>query len=210
MKNARQVLWGIIIALVSIIFILGGVVLSLAEGNSQAHSATQTPSPTQTLWVPSTETPTPIVVAFLPSVTDTLPAAAPLSPIAPTDTVVQPTTVPGTASSTPPSNAAASTPTNTRPPASATRAATTCGAPANWVTYTVKPGDTLYKLSYRYGVTVEGLEQANCLGGSTLLQVGQKLRVPPVQPPPPTSPAATSTPLPPSATPYTPLPTSLP
>jgi LysM repeat protein len=88
--------------------------------------------------------------------------------------------------------------------------ATTCGAPANWGNYIVKPGDTLYGLSLRFGATVSALQRANCLGESTLLKVGQKLRVPPGPSVPPTVPVPTSIPSSPTQTPFTPLPTSLP
>ncbi len=53
-----------------------------------------------------------------------------------------------------------------------------CGAPYNWVVYYVQPGDTLYRLSVFYRVTVAELQRANCLGSSTLLHTGQLLYVP--------------------------------
>ncbi|MGE5581973.1 MAG: LysM peptidoglycan-binding domain-containing protein [Bacillota bacterium] len=43
--------------------------------------------------------------------------------------------------------------------------------------YTVRPGDTLYLLSQKYGVSVNALKQANNLSGSTLW-VGQQLKIP--------------------------------
>jgi LysM repeat protein len=54
-----------------------------------------------------------------------------------------------------------------------------CGAPHSWIVYTVRPGDTLYRLSIAYGITVAELQRANCLGSSTLLHTGQLLYVPP-------------------------------
>ncbi|MGD0751808.1 MAG: LysM peptidoglycan-binding domain-containing protein [Anaerolineales bacterium] len=53
-----------------------------------------------------------------------------------------------------------------------------CGAPYGWIVYTVQPGDTLYRLSVAYGITVADLQRANCLGSSTLLHTGQLLYVP--------------------------------
>lgn len=53
-----------------------------------------------------------------------------------------------------------------------------CGAPAGWVQYTVQPGDNLYQISLRYGLSVAQLQSANCLGTSTLIYGGQKLWVP--------------------------------
>ena len=43
--------------------------------------------------------------------------------------------------------------------------------------YTVQPGDTLYGIASRYGVTVDALVQANNLQGG-YIYVGQQLRIP--------------------------------
>ena len=43
-----------------------------------------------------------------------------------------------------------------------------CGRPAHWVLYVVRPGDTLYGLSDRFGATMEAIRRANCLIGDTL------------------------------------------
>lgn len=70
-----------------------------------------------------------------------------------------------------------------------------CGAPPGWVMYRVQRGDTLYALSQLLHVTVKQLQQANCLGSSTLIRTGQTLFVPfiPVRPVKPT-PAPTDAP----------------
>lgn len=60
----------------------------------------------------------------------------------------------------------------------ATEVAEECGPPEGWVFYTVQVGDTLSLLGRLFGVTVEDLQFANCLGSSTLIRVGQKLYVP--------------------------------
>lgn len=65
-----------------------------------------------------------------------------------------------------------------------------CGAPAGWIQYTVRSGDTLFKISQLYRTTVSQLQQANCLGGSTTIFTGQKLWVPNV---PTSTPAITAT-----------------
>ena len=87
--------------------------------------------------------------------------------------------------------------------------ATRCLPPRGWVKYTVKPGDTLTRLSGLYRVSVWELRQANCLA-SDFIRAGQRLYVPNVatstftdvpEQPQPTQPIL------PSAT-YTPLPTS--
>jgi LysM repeat protein len=85
-----------------------------------------------------------------------------------------------------------------------------CGAPAGWVVYIVRPGDTLYSLGRELGVSVSQLQMANCLGSSTKIITGQSLWVPflPVRTPVPTftpvlpaTPTSTSTFLPPTARP---------
>ncbi|GAB4491118.1 MAG: hypothetical protein OHK0031_14360 [Anaerolineales bacterium] len=53
-----------------------------------------------------------------------------------------------------------------------------CGAPFGWVIYYVQPGDTLYRISLLYQVSVAELQRANCLGASTYIYNGQQLRVP--------------------------------
>jgi LysM repeat protein len=54
----------------------------------------------------------------------------------------------------------------------------TCGAPRGWVIYSVQAGDTLYKLSVIFGITINQLQVANCLGSSTNIYTGQRLYVP--------------------------------
>lgn len=54
-----------------------------------------------------------------------------------------------------------------------------CGPPANWSTYTVAAGDTLYAISLHYRISWQQLMQANCLTTS-YIKTGQALRVPTV------------------------------
>lgn len=79
-----------------------------------------------------------------------------------------------------------------------------CGPPYGWITYVVKPGDNLYRISLAFGVEVRQLKLANCLtsdairAGQTLFVPNIATRVPTVteipteEPPPP----ATETPQP--------------
>jgi len=53
-----------------------------------------------------------------------------------------------------------------------------CGQPHGWGLYYVQPGDTLYHLGMIFNTTVSALQQANCLGNSTYIYVGQQLYVP--------------------------------
>ncbi|RPI35173.1 MAG: LysM peptidoglycan-binding domain-containing protein [Chloroflexota bacterium] len=98
-----------------------------------------------------------------------------------------------------------------------------CGPPPGWIFYTVNPGDTLYRISQMYGITVDQVQFANCLNNNTLIRPGQRLYVPnvpvrtPVVPPTPVpspTPEPTETPEP-SSTPQpvpsdTPVPTNTP
>lgn len=67
-----------------------------------------------------------------------------------------------------------------------------CGPPPGWVVYYVQPGDTLWNISIRVGVSVEAIRQANCLRDYTL-RVGQPLYLP--FRPAPLTPTATLSPL---------------
>lgn len=187
MKNARPVLWGIIIVLAIIIFILGAVLLSVVEAriNTKPPAVPATATATATLPVMS---PVPVLPSPTPlSPTPTVPAA----PIA-SDTQMALPTLPILPSVTPGYQASAT--------------AVSCGTPYGWVTYIVQAGDTLYRLSLAYDITVTRLQQANCMGTSTLLTTGQTLFVPPGAPETPIY--FTPVVIPTSTIP--PLPTSLP
>lgn len=71
-----------------------------------------------------------------------------------------------------------------------------CGPPPGWVRYTVQSGDTLYRLSLNFGVSISQLQVANCLGSSIYIQAGQNLFVPNIPtrtPSPSSSPSPTAT-----------------
>lgn len=88
-----------------------------------------------------------------------------------------------------------------------------CGPPPGWVRYFVQPGDTLWNLSVRLGVSVEAIRLANCMT-DYVLRVGQPLYLPAY--PPPLTPTGTATRWPtltPTASPtpsHTPTPTGTP
>ena len=71
-----------------------------------------------------------------------------------------------------------------------------CGPPYGWVLYTVRPGDTIFRLSLAFGISQDMLLRANCMSGTSLL-AGQTLFVPNV---PTRVPSPTRTPIPPTAT----------
>ena len=53
--------------------------------------------------------------------------------------------------------------------------ATTCGPD---VTHTVAPGENLFRIALRYGTSVAAIQQANGLGSSNVIFVGQQLAIP--------------------------------
>lgn len=73
--------------------------------------------------------------------------------------------------------------TSTSPAAGSTPSvsstAATCGPPFGWVkTYTVQPGDTLFRIAFNHYTTTAALQRANCKGSSTNISPGEKLWVP--------------------------------
>ncbi len=222
MQSLRQIGAGILLAIVSVVIVMGGLALALAEGGM-----TPTISPTDT---PTENTQPGEIISISPTLplltfTDT--------PQGPSPTVTASLTPPPTLINCPPpagwlpiiiqsydtldslaqtygvtvellrinncllndqliANAILYVPPQ---PTSTLRP---CGAPSNWVSYTVVAGDTLYRISLLYRVSVSELMQANCLNTS-VIRAGQNLRVPNV--PTSTAPASTYTPIPtPTAT----------
>jgi LysM repeat protein len=200
MQSLRQLGGGVIIAIFSVILVIGGIFLSLAETLPPPATPTQIP-PTLPLSFPT------------PTFTSTqLPT---LQSETPTDTA------------SPPPTAILSSPISCTPPAGWIRIVTTtgdniyalaqryktsaenlsaancltsadlpggfalyvppiptvtvipCGPPAGWVkAYIVQPGDNLYRIALSYGLTFPQLQRGNCMGSSTTIYVGQRLWVP--------------------------------
>jgi hypothetical protein len=75
---------------------------------------------------------------------------------------------------------------------------TTCIPRADWtVTYNIQRGDTLFAVAQRFNLTLQQLQQANCISDPNLIQVGQALRVPfqlATSVPPTTAPVGSPTP----------------
>jgi LysM repeat protein len=198
MKNFQQALQGIAIALASIVLLLGGFSLSLAEGGMTK------PFPTAAPTIPQPPTPTPTWGAFIPPAESYTPAPPTWTPSLPPP----PTSCPPPAGWIPYQVQAGDTldalaahyrltsaalgQANCLPassgllpgvvvyvPRGATQTPLPCGGQPGWIVYTVRPGDTLYRLAQAYGISVTALQQANCLGNSTLLHTGQTLSLPP-------------------------------
>lgn len=63
-----------------------------------------------------------------------------------------------------------------------------CTIPENWIAYIIQRGDTMFRLSRRFGLTVEELAAANCIEDPNNITAGQFLFAPPgsnVTPQPP-------------------------
>jgi LysM repeat protein len=73
---------------------------------------------------------------------------------------------------------------------------TVCSPSRSWAPYIVRAGDTLQKIASFYKISVKDLQQANCMGRSTLIYAGGRLLVPYAYPVQPELPQATSTPAP--------------
>ena len=162
MSSLRQVGTGLLYALVSVVLVVGGLSLALAEGGLPAL-----PPPTATL---------------IPSVTQVPPSATqPEASTTNTEAAAVPTTQPAIViTATQPRPAATNTlrplPTITRQAYSPTMSA--CGPYYGWVrTYTVKSGDTLFHIATLYRTTVTALQTANCRS-STTIYPGELLWVP--------------------------------
>ncbi|HJR82192.1 MAG TPA: LysM peptidoglycan-binding domain-containing protein [Anaerolineales bacterium] len=199
MQSLRQLGIGVIIAIFSIILVVGGIMLALNETALPLSTPTQLP-PTLPL-----EFPTPTATAS-PSLSET-----PAETTTPTSTLLAAT--PTQCNPNPPAgwirilseagdtiysvaqryktSAESLTEANCLQsaelpaglalyvPPVPTITVIPCGPPAGWVrTYTVQRGDTLFRIALSYGTTVSQLQRANCMGSSTIIYAGQRLWVP--------------------------------
>lgn len=65
------------------------------------------------------------------------------------------------------------------PVASTATSIPTCTPRSDWnFAYVVQSGDTMFQIAQRFGVSVEVLQQANCISNVNQIQVGQTIRVP--------------------------------
>lgn len=230
MQALRQLGGGLIVAIFSVILVIGGIFLSLAETLPPPATPTQIPptfpqsfpTATQTATTidfPATDTQTPTSLA--PTLTD------PASPTACTpppgwirittgagDTVY---TLAQRYKTTAENLNAANCLTSAELPAGfalyvppvPTVTVIPCGPPFGWVrNHIVQQGDTLFRIALSYNITYPQLQRANCMGSSTTIYTGQRLWVPNVPtrtPVPgvttiPDFPTASETSLPPTTT----------
>jgi LysM repeat protein len=211
MQYLRQLGGGVIIAIFSVILVVGGIFLSLAETLPPPATPTQIP-PT---FPQSFPTPTFTITPFQQIETPTVTSTETASP-SPTILSLATTSLPPV-SCAPPSGwirittgisdtiysiaeryktsaenlSTANCLTSFELPAGFTLyvppvptvRANPCGPPAGWVrAYIVQPGDNLYRIALSYGLTYSQLQRANCMGGSTTIYAGQRLWVPNIPP----------------------------
>ncbi len=254
MSERRQILLGMLMALLSGSVMWGGAVLSLVEsdyvGQKAATAAFIAAWEMPTFVAPSLEPGQPTFTAVARSIISSTPTptfSAPASCQPPPGWVsvmlplggslialadqyganavelAQANCLPADTSNLPPGSflfIPGASPTPSPIPATFTPTATTyiCGAPASWVSYIVRAGDTLHSLSSATGVSVPELQKANCLGTSTTISPGDLVYLPfiPYPTPWPTKtpwPTRTPTYFYPSSTPitiptFTPAPTN--
>jgi len=231
MKEFRQVLLGILAALVSVTLLVGSLSLTLMEGGLRQAFApsvtfTSTIISVQTLtaspFISWTAGPSPIISltptpSYTPSPTSfensgcTHPPGWEPYTVLPGDTLE----VLAAANNTSVESLIAGNCLETSmlfptlilyvPGLPPTQTPTSCHPPPGWVYYTVQPGDTLYHIAMLYSTTIPSLQAANCMGNSDRIWAGQQLYVPNV---PTLTPEVTFTPVPPP--PDTPTPTSPP
>jgi LysM repeat protein len=226
MQNLRQLGGGVIIALISVILVIGGISLALSE--TLPSQATPTPiPPTISLIFPTatytvspalseTATGTPTESAT-PSLTDTLYVTntlfvqASCTPptgwtriiTSATDTIYAlaqryKTTAENLGAANCLSSFDIPPGLTLYVPPVPTVTVIPCGPPAGYVRrYVVRPGDNLYRIAISYGITYQQLQRANCMGSSTTIYSGQLLWVPNI---PTRTPVPTPT-IPPTATP---------
>ncbi len=205
MQSLRQLGGGVIIAIISVLLVIGGISLALAETLPAQATPTLIP-PTISLDFPTatiTALPLPAesvtTTATLPGgVTDTAFATSTLYvqvacnnpagwiPIvtAPSDTIYS---LAQRYKTTPENLATANCLASfSVPPGSViyvppvpTVTVIACGPPAGYVKrYVVQRGDTLYSVATLYHITYPTLQRANCMGSSTTIYAGQLLWVP--------------------------------
>jgi LysM repeat protein len=153
MRDARQVLWGIITALVSVVLLLGVFSLSLAEGSMPKPVPAQPTSIQTTLLQP-----TPVLITSTPAPATQLPT--------------------GTLTFQP-SPSLMSLPALLSPTSTFTLVTPSANCPHNpgWVLYIVKTGDTLNGLALKYKTTAAEISRWNCLLTTNLL-TGQGIFLP--------------------------------
>ncbi len=207
MQALRQLGGGVIIAIVSIVLVIGGVSLAIAESASpptQSIPVFISPTAPVTLFTPTllplptssetstsapalTNTPAATFTFIAPSATTCPPPPSGWTPIVVSfaDTIY---TLAQKYATTEDAlkNANCLASVNLQlgatlyvPPVASTAVVVTCSPPFNWVKrHVVQPGENLYRIALAYGLTYPQLQQGNCMGASITIYIGQLLWVP--------------------------------
>lgn len=191
MRVLRQAGSSVLLAMVSLILVIGGVLLSIGENylpeapasTSTLELVTITSTPAVKVQIPTdTEIPSPTNI-FLPPTSCPLRTGWVIVQVQPGQTLQSLATQyhvsvselkqanclfsedlpPNALLALPP------VPTNTAPP---------CGPPPGYVLYTVQPGEYPYKISRAFGISLDQFLRANCMSTSDTLHSGQRVYVP--------------------------------
>ena len=205
MQTMRQLGVGVIVAIFSVILVIGGIFLSLAETFPPASTPTlipptfpqSFPSPTSTSGSTATETQATALPTLTGTATSTLVAAAATTCTPPSGWISITTSSGDTVytlaqryKTTAENLNAANCLTSADLPAGMalyvppvpTVTVIPCGPPFGWVrNYIVRRGDTLSSIARAYGITYPQLQRGNCMGSSTTIYAGQRLWVPNVR-----------------------------
>lgn len=164
MNSFRNLGTALIYAVISIVLVVGGLSLALAEGGLNAPQPTAHPSPTLfASSVPATQPDpsTPLPASSTPQIV----YVTATQPVAGTPAMVLPSASPQPSATSTARSYYSATPVR-------------CGPYSGWVrNYVVQQGDTLYHIATQYQTTVPALQTANCLS-NTLIVPGQRLWVP--------------------------------
>lgn len=204
MQALKQMGSGFIVGAISLILVIGGISLALAESSAPSLPPTPTKLPTTTF-----------SVEFVP----TQPVNTQPPVVIPTNTNILLPTVPATPTNPPPISCNAPAGwiaitvgtndtlytiaqrynttveelneknclnfVNPAPgriiyvPPVPTKVVVQCFPPATWVKrHVVQPGENLFRIALSYGITYPQLQTGNCMGSSTTIFVGQLLWVP--------------------------------
>lgn len=228
MQALRQMGGGVLIAIISLLLVVGGISLSLAETKPPQQPTPLPPviivtsleQPTSTPILVNTNTvepPPTLTATVMPSATLAVPVvcnppAGWLQIVINTNDTLY--TIAERYKTTAEILSANNCLGNTLPAAGSllyvppvpTVTVIPCGPYSGWIkAYSVQPGDNLYRISLLYRTTVPQLQIANCMGSSITIYTGQLLWVPNV---PTSTPGITVVPTFNSVTPsLTPLPT---
>ena len=192
MQAVRQMGSGILYGLVSVMLVIGGLSLALAESYTAPPPAPTASLPTVAQTLTSTQAGPTTLPSSTPTLTSTPPPPTNCPPpagwisisVQPYDTLESLAARFGVA----PSQLAQANCLLTNnlepgfniyvPPSSSTYAPISCGAPLGWArAYVVRPGDTLYHIAALYRTSVSELQSANCLS-ATVIAPGNILWVP--------------------------------